>query len=46
MSMWALRTCTIVHFTLYSAVSQKLLAEHGKTPDYDFKMKVNDKLKF
>ena len=31
---------------MYSAVSQKLLAEHGKAPDYDFKMKVNDRLRF
>ena len=34
------------HIQLYSAVSQKLLAEHGKAPDYDFKMKVNDTLRF
>ena len=26
--------------TMYSKVSAKILAEHGKTPDWDFKMKV------
>ena len=25
---------------MYSAVSKQLLAEHGKQPDFDFKMKV------
>ena len=27
--------------SMYSAVSKQLLAEHGKQPDFDFKMKVN-----
>jgi len=26
--------------TMYSSVSSKILAQHGKTPDWDFKMKV------
>ena len=25
---------------MYSSVSSKILAQHGKTPDWDFKMKV------